>query len=243
VAGGGLKRTLSVKKFINELAEKRKLIDEMTILILNGSSKNLKKFHKIDVDTPEEVVKFFINIGNMSFFSGDYDTFEYFVDSLFKIMYEECDWIDTREVMKYICDYVRVSIHNHNVYSYSIILNKLKEYVYKQVGMEDINHSLRILKDLALNSVSTNFILGFNVLSEIFTDIDSHLKMNDMHVSSLFLKNIIISLIYNAQINHNENIKEKIILETSKILNLKTIKDEFDMTELESTRQIVSEPT
>jgi len=243
VDGGGLKKIMSVKKFINELAEKRKLIDEMTNLILSGSSKKLRKFHKIDMDTPEEVVKFFINIGNMSFYSGDYDTFQYFVDSLFKIMYEEDDWIDSNEVMKYICDYVLVSIHNHNVYSYSIIMNKLKEYVYKQEEIEEINQSLRILKDLALNSVSTNFILGFNVLSEIFKDINSHFKMNDMHVSSLFLKNIIISLIYNAQINHNENIKNKIILETSEVLNLKPIQGEYDLTDLESTRQILSEPT
>ena len=73
---------MSIKKYVRERYEKRKLLSEMKNIIIEEPKKEFKTLKQLDINTISEVMEMYINIGNMSYISGDNDIFEYFIESL-----------------------------------------------------------------------------------------------------------------------------------------------------------------
>ncbi len=231
---------MSVKDLIKERSEKRKLLSEIKLIILKDPQKRIKDFKKMNVKTIDDVLGLFINIGNMAYFSGDNDTFEFFMDSLFDVMHMNLE-LDREKMIKCIYNYGLLSVHNHDVIPYSIILNNFRKTIFKLTETITINNHLRILKDLALSSEINNYELGIVDVLNVFKDLNDHFRDKNMNVNRLYLQNIVISLISSSESNHHERFKNTMLTETKKLLEFESIKARLEASEVELT-QPVGEP-
>ena len=211
---------MSVKKYIRERYEKRKLLSEMKNIIIEEPKKEIKTLKQLDINTISEVMEMYINIGNMSYISGDNDIFEYFIESLFEIINAAPEKLNEKELVKYIYKYGLMSSRNYNITPYCIILSNIKNNVFKSEDMQIINQYLKILENLAITSEAHNYESGTMETLYILKDIDDYLKEKNMEVNRFYLKNIVISAIHSAEKNQHEHLKDKIVAESNEILEL-----------------------
>jgi len=197
---------MSIKKYINEGMEKRKVIEEIQSIILEDE-KNHRRGRK---EQPAPVLmKLLINIGNQAYTLGDIETFESFASSLFELMDYEIEGVESEEIFNHIRNFVLMSTHSHNIYLYSIILEKFAGSLIQTRDAEMVNSYLQILRELALGSITNNFELG--VLEVVNT-------FKTMYISSLYLKNLMVMLIYSAEKYQHDQLKTKILDETKDFL-------------------------
>jgi hypothetical protein len=228
---------MSVKDLIKERSEKRKLLSEIKLIILKDPQKKLKDFKKMNVKTIDDILGLFINIGNMAYFSGDNDTFEFFMDSLFDVIHMNLE-LDREKMIKCIYNYGLLSAHNHDIIPYSIILNNFRKTIFELTETITINNYLRILKDLALNSEINNYELGVMDVLNVFKDLYDHFLDKNMHVNRLYLQNIVISLISSSESNHHERLKNTTLIEAKKVLEFEPIKARLEASEVGSIQSV-----
>lgn len=229
---------MSVKIFVKERAEKRKLLSDIKKIIIKHSSKELKIFDKLNISTLDGVLELLINIGNMSYVSGDNDIFEYFIESLFDIIHADIKELNKEEIIKYIHNYGVVSAKDHDIIPYSIIIDNLKEYIFELKETKSINSYLRVLRDLALKSETNNYELGTLEALHVFRDLNEHFIEKNMHINRFYLKNIVISLISSTEISHHERLKNKVLVEANEILGFEPLKVQPDAVGTEPIRTI-----
>jgi len=206
---------MSIKKYINEGMEKRKVIEEIQSIILEDE-KNHRRGRK---EQPAPVLmKLLINIGNQAYTLGDIETFESFASSLFELMDYEIEGIESEEIFKHIRNFVLMSTHSHNIYLYSIILEKFAGSLIQTQDAEMVNSYLQILRELALGSITNNFELGVLEVVNTFKTINDYFIGNQMYISSLYLKNLMVMLIYSAERYQHDQLKTKILDETKDFL-------------------------
>jgi len=211
---------MSLKNFVSNRSEKIEILSQIKDIILKQSDKQLQTLKKLNISKFDEVLQIFLNIGNMSYISGDIVLFEFFIKSLFELMHAESEALDKDELMKYIQNYGLKSVKDHDIAQFSIILNNLKEYTFELKGTKNINSYLRILKNLALKSESHNYELGtFEVLS-VFNELNGYFKDKKMDINRFYLHNNLISLMSSAEINHHERLKYRILKDFDEIFGL-----------------------
>lgn len=212
---------MSLKNFVSNREEKREILSQIKNIILKQSDKQLQTLKKLNISKFDEVLQLFLNIGNMSYISGDITLFEYFIKSLFELMHAEAKELNKYELIKYIQNYGLKSVKDHDIAQFSIILNNLKKYIFELKGTKNINSNLRILKNLALKSESHNYELGtFEILS-VFNELNEYFKDNKMDINRLYIHNNLISLMYSAEFNHHERLKYRILKDFDDILGSK----------------------
>jgi hypothetical protein len=217
---------MSVKKYVKEQHEKRKLLLKLKNIIIEEPKKEFKTLKQLDIKTLSEVMEMYINIGNMSYFTGDNDIFEYFIESLFDIINAAPVKFNEEELIKYIYKYGFMSSRNYNITPYCIILSNIKSNIFRSEDMQLINQHLDMLENLAMTSEEHNYESGTMETLHILKDIDDYLKKKNMEVNRFYLKNIIISVIHSAEKNQHEHLKDKIVAESNEILELKILKDQ-----------------
>lgn len=225
---------MSIKKYVRERHEKRKLLSEMKNIIIEEPKKEFKTLRQLNINTISEVMEMYINIGNMSYISGDNDLFEYFIESLFDIINAAPEKFNERELVKYIYKYGLMSSRNYNITPYCIILSNIKTNVFKSEDMQIINQYLKILENLAITSEAHNYESGTMETLHILKDIDDYLKEKNMEVNRFYLKNIVISVIHSAEKNQHEHLKDKIVAESNEILEFKILRDQPEAVYIDS---------
>lgn len=231
---------MSVKRYVKERHTKRELLLEIKKMIIEESSEEMKTFEILNVNTVDEVMRQFINIGNMSYFCGDNDAFEYFIESLFDIVNAEPNGIDSEELIKRIYHYSLMSAQNYDIIAYSVILNNIKKNILKLTEAQPVNQYLMILKDLAVISVSNNLKAGIMEALHAFRGINDHFVDNKMHINRMYLKNIIISIVYSAEKSRHEKLKDTLLAESSEILGFPNPQDQ-PITPFTGTAPIIEE--
>lgn len=206
---------MSFKKYVRKRSEKIELIDEIKDIILTESRKEMSIYSGFKID---EIIKIFINIGYKSYFSGDMDIFEYFIDSLFELVSSNSEIISAEELLKYINYLGNMSIHNHNIIPFYTIITNIQKKIYELNELNTINNYLNIIKNLAFKSEKENFEIGILEILNKLKYINNYFIKNNLQINNIFLKNIIISLIYHTDMNNKEYLKNKIIAEIEDIL-------------------------
>lgn len=212
---------MSVKNLIKERTEKRRQLSEIKEAILEGQNKKKNKFKKLNIRTLDEALSLLINIGNMSFVSGDNDIFEPFIEALFEILNADIKGLEKERLIKYIHNYGLRSAKDHDIIPFLIVLKNLKEPVLNLKETASVNAYLRILKNLVLKSETANYELGTLEVLRMFRELNGHFTDNDMHVNKFYLKSITISLMSSAETNRHERLKHKILAGAKNILGFK----------------------
>ena len=207
---------MSIKRFIDERIEKRELINELKNMIISESYKKKSKYKKVTIN---DIIKHLITIGNMSYISGDMYLFEHFIESLFEIINANSGIINNDELLKHIYNFGIMSSHSHNINLYLIIINNLEKNIYGLKETLSINNYLVFFKNLALKSEKENFELGILETIKIFKKINEYFINNNIEINRIYLKNIIILLIYYAEKNKKESLKNIILNEINEIIN------------------------
>ena len=208
---------MSVRSYFKERQEKRKLLSEIKETIL-GSKKKSKMFGKLNVSSIDEVFRIFVNLGNASYFSGDNDVFEYFIESLFEMMGADSIEMEDSEIIKYVYSYGLMSLQNYNIIPYTTVVSHLKENIFNQSDMKAVNRYIRILREFASKSGSINYMPGVMEVLNAFREINNYFLDRKMHINSMYLKNAIISMVYSAEKGKHEYMKDKILAETKGML-------------------------
>lgn len=209
---------MSLKRYLKEREEKRKLLSEIRDIIIDEPNKKIKNLKKFNISTIDEVMKMYINIGNTTYSSGDNDAFEYYIESLFEIIKAKCEDFNNNDLIKNIKKYGIMSAHNYNIIKYSIILNIIKRHVFKLEDLQSINQYIKLLGDFTLIAENNNYEEAVMETLQVIKKIHDYLIDKSMHVNVVYLKNIIISLIHSAEINQHEYLKKIIIMEVKDIL-------------------------
>jgi len=208
---------MSVKKFIRERMEKRALIDDLKRAVISGSNSKTRDFDKIDASSSRDVLDLMISVGNVAFTAGEIDVFEYFIDAMFDVVGSGAD-VNTDELLESVLHFGVMSTYNHDIYSYSIVLENFVEYIFGLREMEAIDSNLRVLRKMALESGRKGFDSGVLQVAAALKDTADHLDKEGMQLSRFFLKNHLISMIYAVDRSRNEGLREDIIEETSGLL-------------------------
>lgn len=219
---------MSVKHLVKERAEKRKLLSEIKEAILEGPNKKMNTFKKLNIRTLDEALSLLINIGNMSFVSGDNDIFEPFIEALYEIVHANIEGLEKERLIKYIHNYGLRSAKDHDIIPYSIVLKNLKEHVLDLRETRSVNAYLGILKNLALKSETSNYELGTLEALRVFRELNGHFADNGMHVNKFYLKSIMISLMSSAETNRHERLKHKILAGAKDILGFEPARVQLD---------------
>lgn len=217
---------MSIKKYINEGMEKRKVIEEIQTIILEEDEKGTRRGRR--EQSAQILIKLLINIGNQAYTLGDIETFESFTSSLFELMDYEIEGIESEEIFKHIRNFVLMSTHSHSIYLYSIILEKFSKSLTQIKDAELVNNYLQILKEIALSSITNNFEIGVLEVVNTFKTINNFFIENKMYISSLYLKNLMVLLIYSAEKYQYDQLKIKIINETRDFLKFPSEELNYD---------------
>jgi hypothetical protein len=170
---------------------------------------NKRILDNLNIKDESKVLDHFLNLGNVSFFTGDFDLFEYFLKSLFEIADE--NKINEKKLLNHIFYLSNNCILTHNIFPFSIILNNVKNEITKSNDMSHINRYLKNLKKLALKSLTNNFDSGFIEIINVLNDLHEHFVNNNMDISGLFIKNILITLISSTLKHQRPNLKNEVI--------------------------------
>ncbi len=216
---------MSLKRYLKERQEKRKLLSEIKNIITDESYKKLKNLKKFNINSIDEVMKMYFNIGNTTFLSGNNDAFEYFIESLFEIINAKCDNLNNNDLLENIKKYGVMSAHNYNIITYSIILNAIKRQIFTLADLQSINQYIKILGELALISENINYEEAVMEALQAIKEIHDYMIDKNMQVNRVYLQNIIISIIHSARINQHEYLKRIIITETKDKLMLQNVPD------------------
>lgn len=208
---------MSFRNYFKERQEKKKLLSEIKETIL-GSKKKSKMFGKLNVSSFEEVFRVFFNLGNASYFSGDNDVFEYFIESLFEMMGADAIEMEDSEIIKYVYSYGLMSLQNYNIIPYTTVVSHLKENIFNQSDIKAVNSYIRILREFASKSVSINYEPGVMEVLNAFREINNYFLDRKMHINSMYLKNAIISMVYSAEKGKHKYMKDKILAKTKGML-------------------------
>ncbi len=177
-------------------------------------------FGKLNVNSIDEVFRVFFNLGNASYFSGDNDVFEYFIESLFKMMGADSLRMEDSEIIKYVYSYGLMSLQNYNIIPYTTVVRHLKENILNQSDIKAMNGYIRILREFASKSVSINYEPGVMEVLNAFREINNYFLDRKMHINSMYLKNAIISMVYSAEKGKHKYMKDKILAKTKGMLRL-----------------------
>jgi hypothetical protein len=211
---------MSIKKYISESLEKQKVMEEIYNILTEDDERNVRRGRR--EQSMETIVNLLINIGNQAYTQGDLDTFKHFISTLFELMDYELDNIKTEDLLKHVRYFVLMATHNHNIYTYSTIMEQFNQSLRKIDDSQIVNEYLQILRELALGSIRNNFELGVLEVVKTFRSINDHFSENKMHISSLYLKNLMIMLIYSAEKYQYDQLKQTIIEETVDFLKFPT---------------------
>jgi hypothetical protein len=209
---------MSVKKFIRERMEKRALIDDLKRAVISGSDGRTRDFDRIDASSSSDVLDLLISVGNVAFTAGEIDVFEYFIDAMFDVVGSGAD-VNTDELLESVLHFGVMSTYNHDIYSYSIVLENFVEYIFGLREMEAIDSNLRVLRKMALESERKGFDSGVLQVAAALKDTANHLEKEGMQLSRFFLKNHLISMIYAVDKRGNEGLRDDIIEETRGLLD------------------------
>ena len=222
---------MSIKKYISEGMEKQKVMEEIFNILTEEDDRNIRRGRK--EQSMETIVNLLINIGNQAYTQGDLDTFKNFISTIFDLMDYEIPSIKTDDLLKHVRNFVLMSTHNHNIYTYSTIMEQFNMSLRKITDAQIIYEYLQILRELALGSIRNNFELGVLEVVSTFRSINNHFTENQMYISSLYLKNLMVMLIYSAEKYRHEQLKEKIIEETLNFLKFPSSESiQFDHTQI-----------
>ena len=222
---------MSIKKYISEGMEKQKVMEEIFNILTEEDDRNIRRGRK--EQSMETIVNLLINIGNQAYTQGDLDTFKNFISTIFDLMDYEIPSIKTDDLLKHVRNFVLMSTHNHNIYTYSTIMEQFNMSLRKITDAQIIYEYLQILRELALGSIRNNFELGVLEVVSTFRSINDHFTENQMYISSLYLKNLMVMLIYSAEKYRHEQLKEKIIEETLNFLKFPSAESiQFDHTQI-----------
>ncbi len=225
---------MSIKKYISEGIEKRKVIEEIQSIILDEDEKAHRRGR--NEQSAPVLMKLLINIGNQAYTLGDIETFESFASSLFELMDYEIVGVESEEIFKHIRNFVLMSTHSHNIYLYSIILEKFAGSLIQTKDAELVNSYLQILRELALGSITNNFELGVLEVVNTFKTINEYFLGNRMYISSLNLKNLMVMLIYSAEKYQYDQLKAKILDETRDFLKFPTAEINHNPPQMQVTK-------
>jgi len=210
---------MSIRKYIQDSHEKKELVKEFVNLINIDENTREKSLDRLNIQDINEVYDLFINLGNISYFTGDYDTFKYFIESLFNVLNIELRSEKDTEFLNNIHNYGQMSVYNHNITPFQIIANNIKYKIFDLKGVDIINQYLHILRDLALKAEKNNFEMGFLKILYVFREVSEYFLKENLNINNFYLKNTIISLISSAKKNRKISIKNKIINEMSETFN------------------------
>lgn len=216
---------MSLKRYLKERQEKRKLLSEIKDIIIDKSNKKIKNLKKFNINSIDEVMKMHVNIGNTTYLSGNNDAFEYYIESLFEIINAKCDNLNNDDLLENIKKYGVMSAHNYNIITYSIILNSIKKQIIKLSDLQSINQYIKILGELALITENINYEEAIMEALQAIKEIHDYMIDENMQVNKVYLQNIIISLIHSAGINQHEYLKRIIITETKDKLIFLNVSD------------------
>jgi hypothetical protein len=208
---------MSVKKFIRERMEKRALIDDLKRAVLNGSNGRTRDFDRLDASSSRDILDLMISVGNVAFTAGEIDVFDYFIEAMFDVVASGAD-VNSEELLESVLHFGVMSTYNHDIYSYSIILENFVEYIFGLREMEEIDGNLRVLRKMALESERKGFDSGVLQVAAALKDTSDHLEKEGMQLSRFFLKNHLISMIYAVDRSGNEGLRDDIIEETKALL-------------------------
>jgi len=213
---------MSIERFLRERTNKIEIIDEFKNIIISESYKKMPKYTKSKKVTTDDIIKHLLTIGNMSYISGDIYLFEHFIESLFEIININSGIINIDELLKNIYNFGIMSSHAHNINLYSIIINNIEKIIYELKEPIPINNYLYILKNLALKSEKENFDLGILEIIKTFKKISKYFINNNIQINEVYLKNILIILIYSAEKNNKEYLKNMILNEINNLITQKS---------------------
>lgn len=208
---------MSFKSFLKERDKKVNLLNDLKATILDETHNHHKLLKKKGIESTHEILKIFISQGYQAYHSGDLNTFEFFIKSLFEI-YQAPDNIKNRQILDEIKNFGLMSAHHHNHNPYYIILENYKEHLFMNAKTETFRQHLNILRNFALISLANNYIEGVLGVVHIYTVLNRHFEENDMVVCQTYLKNAIINLIYSAEKYENDDLKGQILPEINDIL-------------------------
>jgi len=187
---------VAVKKFMRERADRAALIDEVKGILLGGSRKRMGRYRKAGLETVEDFLRFFMDLGNMAFHSGDPEVVGRFLGSLFELA--GAGVVDGDEVLRRVRRYGLKSVQGFDYDSFALMLEDFSGYVRGLREAVYVNSCLGVLRGLALRSVSGGFEDGVMGLVGVFVGLDDHFGGEGMHVNRFYLRNSVISLVYFA---------------------------------------------
>ncbi len=208
---------MSFISFFKERDKKVNLLNDLKATILDESHDHHKLLEKNGVESTDEILKIFVSQGYQAYHSGDLNTFELFIKSLFKI-YEAPNNFENRQILDEIKNFGLMSAHHHNHKPYYIILENYKEHLFMTAKTETFKQHLNILRNFALISLANNYIEGVLGVVHVYKVLNRHFEENDIIVCQTYLKNAIINLIYSAEKYEKDDLKGQILPEINDIL-------------------------
>ena len=209
---------MAVKRFMRDRADRAALIDEVKGVLLEGSPRRLGRYRKSGLVTVDDFLRFFMNLGNMAFHSGDPEVIGSFLGSLFELAASGV--VDGDEVLERVHRYGLRAIHGFDVDSFELILGSFAEYVCGLRGAVQVNSCLGVLRCLAHASVSEGFEAGVAGLVDALVRLDGRFVSEGLGVNRFYLRNHVISLVCFAGRSGGEALRGRIMADAGGILGV-----------------------
>jgi len=200
---------VAVKRFMKERSERVALIDEVRGVLLDGSPKMLGRYRKYGLESADDFLGFFMNLGNQAFHSGDSEVIWRFLGSLFELA--DSGVVDGGEVLGRVRHYGLRSIHMFDIDLYELILGSFVDYVCELRETISLNSCLGVLRGLAQGGVSAGFDVGVLALVGVLVRLDDHFEAEGLRVSRFYLRNVVIALVCFAGRRGDESLRSRVV--------------------------------
>lgn len=213
---------MTVKKYMQERSERSALIDEVKGVLLDGSPRRMGRYRKSGLETVEDFMRFFMNLGSMAFQSGDLEVMGRFLRSLFELA--GSGKMDGDEVVGKVHHFGLRSIQGFDSDSFELILESFADYVRGLREATSVNSYLGVLRSLGLRAVSVGFEAGVAVLVDVLVRLDGHFAAEGLHVNRFYLKNTVVSLVCFAGRGGGESLRGRIVADAGGIIGVDEVR-------------------
>lgn len=202
---------MSVKEFFKERAERKRLIDEVRGVLVDGSDRAVRRYKKQGLSSAEDVLVFFLSLGNMVFRSGDPEVFSHYLKSLFEVVDSDGGREFSDRLLRRARYFGLKTIRDRDVELFAEVIGGFGGHLgeVREGGLAV--YRLQVLKGLALETVLEGFEPGVLEVVGVLGDLDDRFRSERLEVSGVYLKNLVISFVRTVEARGDESLMGRVV--------------------------------
>jgi len=200
---------------MRERSERKDLIDELKGALM-GRPGNKSKYK--NEARSEDLLPLFMDVGRMSYRSGDSSIFDHWLRSTLEIVDAGPGEVDISELVEASIEYSHRAIREFDSAAFEVVAIAFADCTPALREVVAIDRRLGIMEDMAMRAASEGFEAGVMEVVSALRRLGKRFEEEGLDVSLLSLRSLIVTLVHSLKGHGDGSLRERVIADASSIL-------------------------